>query len=40
MNVEVPAQHVESLGPFFGILGFMLLESFIVSLFFYKKGWF
>lgn len=39
MNVQVPWSDVEGLGPFFGIIGFMILVIIIMLICFKKRSW-
>jgi Mg2+ and Co2+ transporter CorA len=40
MNVPIPFQHSESLWPFFGIIGFLILIFIIQMVLFKRLGWF
>lgn len=39
MNVQVPWQNDTSLGPFFGILGFMCIVIICMLIYFKKRSW-
>jgi len=39
MNVEVPWQNTPHLGPFFGILGFMIIIIVCMLIYFKKRSW-
>jgi Mg2+ and Co2+ transporter CorA len=39
MNVQVPFEGITHLGPFFGILGFMVLVIIVMIIYFKKQSW-